>query len=206
MIILCKLSISTLKGVDNIKNITCFNIKENLYSIDEFGNIYSFYFNKYIKQRTDKDGYKDTCLVCKDDKRRHFRIHRLVAKMFLEDVDEKRFPIVLHKDNNKTNNHYSNLKWGTVKENTQQAYSDFLVKESYKIAVFTNENVFIKIYPSTSELCREFNIPIGNVNTINKFLTGKSNIKHYKLKKYNIKQVDMDNLSNDYRKYIRQEK
>ena len=35
-------------------------------------------------------------------------------------------PIVMHKDNNKQNNSINNLKWGTISENTKQAYDDGL--------------------------------------------------------------------------------
>jgi hypothetical protein len=40
-------------------------------------------------------------------------IHRLVAQAFLEDYDEKRE--VLHKDEDKSNNHISNLEMGSGK-------------------------------------------------------------------------------------------
>ena len=36
-----------------------------LYTIDEYGNIYSKYKNNYIKTRKDKDGYLNTSLRSK---------------------------------------------------------------------------------------------------------------------------------------------
>lgn len=56
------------------------------------------------------------------------RVHRLVAETFLENDDPKNKTIVMHLDNNKTNNCVSNLKWGTVSENTQQAVNDGLIR------------------------------------------------------------------------------
>lgn len=52
--------------------------------------------------------------------KKRFKIHRLVAKKFVEGETKERF-CVNHKDLNKTNNHYSNLEWTTPKENTLHA-------------------------------------------------------------------------------------
>ena len=46
-------------------------------------------------------------------------VHRLVASTFLPNPDD--LPVVMHLDNDKLNNHTSNLKWGTTAENIQQA-------------------------------------------------------------------------------------
>ena len=54
------------------------------------------------------------------------RVHRLVANAFIPNDDPKNKTIVMHKDNDKTNNNVSNLKWGTVSENTKQAFDDGL--------------------------------------------------------------------------------
>ncbi len=53
------------------------------------------------------------------------KVHRLVAECFCENPENK--PIVHHKDNNKSNNHFSNLEWTTYKENTQRAVDDGLL-------------------------------------------------------------------------------
>jgi len=45
-------------------------------------------------------------------------IHRLVAQAFVPNPDN--LPQVKHKDDNKTNCHYTNLEWGTNQENTQE--------------------------------------------------------------------------------------
>ena len=49
-------------------------------------------------------------------------VHRLVSKAFIPNPNN--YPIVMHRDNNGTNNNIKNLKWGTYSENNQQAYID----------------------------------------------------------------------------------
>ncbi|PZQ78023.1 MAG: hypothetical protein DI563_01670 [Variovorax paradoxus] len=48
--------------------------------------------------------------------------HRLVAELYLENPDNN--PLVCHKDDDPTNNHYSNLYWGTKSSNLKDAYSN----------------------------------------------------------------------------------
>ena len=93
-----------------MRDIECFDINKGYYSISEDGKVYSKINKRFLKPKLMKDGYMDLLLVCEDGKRRHFRIHRLVASTYLDNPNN--YPIVLHLDNNKINNHYSNLKWG----------------------------------------------------------------------------------------------
>lgn len=159
------------QGVLSIRKLNCFNIKKGYY-INEDGLIYSSLVNQYrqnealrqLKTYKDKDGYLGILLVCKDGKRRHFRISRLVAQTYIENPSNH--PIVLHKDNNKENNHYSNLRWGTIAENTQQAYDDGLCSNTREIEVYNLNGERIHEFISASELCRHFGYKVGSVTTM----------------------------------------
>lgn len=56
------------------------------------------------------------------NKKIHLQIHRLVAQYFVDGYFEG--AVVGHKDANINNNHYTNLKWITQKENIHQSYED----------------------------------------------------------------------------------
>jgi hypothetical protein len=98
---------------------------EDRYSISEYGDVYNKELNLMMKPYISNKGYKVVDLS-KNGKKYKFLIHRLVAIHFVPNPEN--YPIVLHKDNNKLNIHYSNLKWGTYSENNAQAIADGLNK------------------------------------------------------------------------------
>lgn len=150
-----------------IINLNCFNINPDYYVISEYGDIYSKVKipGQLIKLNPDydKDGYLRIHLVCIDGKRRSFRIHRLVVSTFI--LNPYNLPIVMHLDNIKDNNYYLNLKWGTIQENTQQAYDDGCCSCNTPIELY-KQGILESRFNSLSELYRELNYNIGSATRI----------------------------------------
>jgi len=93
---------------------------EGLYSIDKMGNVYSHhkYRTKFLKAHPEGSGYLQVTLTRPVKQRKNFKVHRLLAKCFLdyqEDLD------VNHKDGNKLNNSLENLEMVTRKQNIHHA-------------------------------------------------------------------------------------
>lgn len=84
------------------------------------------------------------------------RLHRIIAKAYIPNKSDG--DIVMHLDNNKQNNTLSNLKWGTISENTKQAFDDGLAEnakgfddsQSMPIVEFDTEGNVLNIYGSVS--------------------------------------------------------
>lgn len=87
---------------------------EDLYTIDEYGNVWSIKSNMYLNQFPSHNGYMQVCL-CKDGRSINKRVNRLVAIAFIPNPNN--YPEVGHDNDDKLNNHYSNLYWTTSLEN-----------------------------------------------------------------------------------------
>lgn len=66
-----------------------------LYQVSNKGNVKSLNYNhtgkeKLLKLKTDKDGYRE-CLLVKNKENKYFRVHRLVAEMFIDNPEKKHF-------------------------------------------------------------------------------------------------------------------
>ena len=93
--------------------------EDNDYLICEDGRLYSKKKNRFLKGKIDNVGYQVYCLAIVNEltgkKGRMLYAHRLVAEYFLENPNN--YPYVHHKDENKLNNHVSNLEWVTPQQN-----------------------------------------------------------------------------------------
>lgn len=83
------------------------------YEVSSLGNIKSVRSGKLLKQRLDR-GYKKIGLV-KNKKQVFFRVHRVVAKAFIDNYSE--LLEVDHIDRVRSNNKVSNLRCVSKKEN-----------------------------------------------------------------------------------------
>jgi len=94
---------------------------EDYFKISNFGNVYSKRTGRILKQTISKSGYLQvsTKIGGRNGKNHCFRVHRLVAKAFIINHDNK--IEVNHIDLNKLNNCVDNLEWVTPKENIKHA-------------------------------------------------------------------------------------
>lgn len=78
--------------------------------------------NVVIHGKLDKDGYRTVGLYNNDKKRKHVRVHRLVAEAFCDNPNPEDYNIVNHKNGDKQDNRAINLEWCDVSQNTKHAY------------------------------------------------------------------------------------
>lgn len=88
---------------------------EGLYQVSNLGKVKSLNYNKtakseLLKLRKNTNGYTRVVLY-KNRKAKDYQVHRLVAEAFIPNPNN--YPIINHKDENKTNNRVDNLEWCT---------------------------------------------------------------------------------------------
>ena len=93
------------KVIDNFEN----------YIIHSNGTVYGKKNNKLVTQYVNKKGYMTVMLYRGKEKRKNWKVHRLVAEAFISNDESKL--CVDHIDRNKLNNDISNLRWATHSEN-----------------------------------------------------------------------------------------
>lgn len=152
---------------------------EGLYKVSSNGEIYSLISGKERVLKISKSNGYVLIDLYKDGIGKWFRVHRLVAEAFIENPDN--LPIVIHLDNNKQNNHYSNLKWGTISENTKQAFDDKLIDTS---------NTFLLTDGADEIICKGYSELIEYTgykkSSISEYIKTNNPIKKGKYKGYKI--------------------
>ena len=155
---------------------------EGKYQISNTGKVRSLVNNKnkirtqpkILKPYLDKDGY-EIVRLSKNSKLKAFKIHRLVAIYFLDNVKNKL--AVDHIDTNRRNNNYTNLRWVTNEENSNNPNTISNLKKigvKYKIMygkpiVDKNRSRYISII----EASREFKISRSKIQYHLKNNTGE---------------------------------
>lgn len=115
-----------------------------------------------MKQHQRKDKYM--CIVFWiANKPKTFLIHRLVAEAFISNPDN--FPMINHKDEDKTNNHVDNLEWCTNQYNLTYKNAQHRAKATMRKAVvqMTLDGKFVAEYESTHDAARKTGFHQGNI-------------------------------------------
>ena len=145
---------------------------EGLYQVSNRGRVKSlsrkvtnamFSINEHFVKVVDNgNGYKSVSLW-KDNKGKHFYVHRLVALAFVPNYNGYKY--INHKDEDKSNNDVSNLEWCTAKYNCNYGNHTKKLKKSYilngnnrPIDVYDMKGTFLKTFDCSNDVCRELNI------------------------------------------------
>ena len=140
------------------------------YAVSNMGKIKNVRTGKEIKQVENKNGYLMVS-ICQNGKKATFRVHRLVALMFIPNPENKEE--VNHINGDKKNNCVSNLEWNTHKENDNHARKTGLKHDNKPIKITDLETGETNVFFSISEGARFFNLNNGVLSRALKHRNGK---------------------------------
>lgn len=171
------LSIESLPG-EEWRPVPCY---EGMYEVSNYGRVHSL--DRVVPFQ--KGGYKHIkgkvmrCVVngygyyvvtlFKESKGYFVGVHILIGRAFIP--NPKNLPQINHKDENKKNNHISNLEWCTCQYNNSYGTKIERIKlaqrndprKSCPVMQYSYDNVFIKEYPSAIEAERQTGINAGSI-------------------------------------------
>lgn len=139
---------------------------EDKYMVSNLGRIKSVRYyngrNEAIRKLTpDKDGYL-TVVLCKNNKPKTLKVHRLVAEAFVPNLSN--LPQVNHKNGVKSDNRVENLEWCDGKYNVNYSHSyiyhDSITHIMKPVIQLSMKGEFIRKFESTRAAARE----IGTTN------------------------------------------
>lgn len=136
------------------------------YLVSNYGRVLNLDTGRVLKPRN-TSGYQQVSLW-KENNQKHEYIHRLVAQAFIPNIENK--PQVNHIDENKHNNHVSNLEWATVKENVNhgtrtERQAKALFKPVLVLDIDYNE---VGFFDSIKQACEVLNVNEGNASSVAK--------------------------------------
>lgn len=145
-----------------------------LYEVSNMGNVrslgrmkwngkgYHKIPEKILKPTNNGRGYLFVWL-CKEGKRKMYKIHRLVAEAFLPNPSN--LPILNHKNEIKTDNRAENLEWCSYSYNNNYGDRNKRVAEKLSRAIIATNKVTKQTteFPSIREASRQLGISAGGI-------------------------------------------
>lgn len=150
---------------------------EGLYQVSNFGRIKNKN-NLIMSLSRNRSGpnYRYMVWLSKQDKKKPFLVHRLVAEAFIPNPNEK--PTVNHIDGNPLNNHLDNLEWATKSEN--HIHRVYVLKEHSLIPCRKVRCIETGvIYPSLSAASRATNTQQSSISQAIRGYRGMSKANNY---------------------------
>lgn len=166
------------KGVANMEMWKDIPGYEGEYKVSNYGNVKSFKSKKpkmltwhqsKLTKRHPEPMYHIE--LWNNNKRKTFKVHRLVAQAFIPNAEGK--PQINHKDGDRRNNHVSNLEWVTGSENMVHAYGTGLTKPRNRKPIKCRNLITNKVieFESTYEASRNLGL---NPDAIRSALKGRT--------------------------------
>ena len=120
---------------------------------------------KFLKLSLRKEGYYKVNLN-KNNKYETMLVHRMVANAFLP--NPRNLPQINHKDEDKKNNHVSNLEWCDAKYNTNYGTCIERMRNSKmkKVAQYDKNGNLIKIWESPTTAYRQANLSYASISSV----------------------------------------
>ena len=143
-----------------MENWKAVNGYEGLYEVSDKGRVKGLKRNRILKNIVDSLGYVRVSL-CKENKIKAHKIHRLVAEHFLKPSEYK---IVNHIDGNKENNSVENLEWCSHSANRKHACDTGLAAKKEGRLIMCNETK--EVYKGVMSAARHIGISHTMISSI----------------------------------------
>ena len=143
-----------------MENWKAVNGYEGLYEVSDKGRVKGLKRNRILKNIVDSLGYVRVSL-CKENKIKAHKIHRLVAEHFLKPSEYK---VVNHIDGNKENNSVDNLEWCSHSANRKHACDTGLAAKKEGRLIMCNETK--EVYKGVMSAARHIGISHTMISSI----------------------------------------